>query len=66
MYLGAALLIVGAVFVFVRGQAQVIPTDVDPFDEMLIDGDHLVEMQLQPVCARVAATTPVQTSEVCT
>jgi EmrB/QacA subfamily drug resistance transporter len=63
MYLGAALLIVGAVFVLLRGQAQVIPTDVDPFEEMLIDGDHLADLQLQPVPVRVAATTPSQTSE---
>jgi EmrB/QacA subfamily drug resistance transporter len=32
MYLGAVLLVVGAVFVFVRGQSQVVPAEEDPLD----------------------------------
>jgi hypothetical protein len=47
MYIGAALLVIGAVYVFVRGQQQVMPADSDPLDEELmgLDRDELVEFQ---------------------
>lgn len=35
MYMGAALLVVGAIFVFVRGQHQVMPAEEDAIDRGL-------------------------------
>lgn len=44
MWIGAALLVVGSVFVFLRGQRQVVPADADTFaDEGARDGEQLVE-----------------------
>jgi EmrB/QacA subfamily drug resistance transporter len=42
MGIGAALLVVGAVFVFLRGQHEVLPTQADTLDEEqgLIDGEY--------------------------
>jgi hypothetical protein len=33
MYMGAALLVIGAVYVFLRGQGQVVTAEEDPLDE---------------------------------
>jgi EmrB/QacA subfamily drug resistance transporter len=45
MSIGAVLLVVGAVFVFVRGQQQVLPAEAEILDDELgaIDGGQLVE-----------------------
>ena len=47
MYMGAALLVVGAVFVFVRGTRQVVPADADAPDTTpaAIEPAHLIEMR---------------------
>lgn len=47
MYIGAVLLAVGAVFVFVRGQHQVLPVEAEMLDDEsgAIDGEQLVEFQ---------------------
>jgi hypothetical protein len=49
MYMGAALLIVGAVFVFVRGQSQVEAVEEDALD----DGTELFDdrFEIEPVLA---------------
>ncbi|MDQ1433986.1 MAG: hypothetical protein QOF59_802 [Actinomycetota bacterium] len=47
MFIGAALLLVGAVFVFVRGQHQVVPEEEDALDDELtaIGGEELAELR---------------------
>ena len=47
MYMGAALLVVGAVFVFVRGTRQVVPAGADAPDSepAAIEPAHLIEMR---------------------
>ena len=47
MYIGALLLVVGAVYVFVRGQHQVVPADADEINNEpdTFDGDPIVDMR---------------------
>jgi EmrB/QacA subfamily drug resistance transporter len=50
MYMGAALLVVGAVFVFVRGQAQVTAAEEDELDDEPADfGEPFLDVELAPV-----------------
>jgi EmrB/QacA subfamily drug resistance transporter len=61
MYMGAALLVVGAAFVFVRGQHQVVPADAAILDDEpgAVDGEQIVEFH--PVLTFAAnTTTPVE------
>jgi hypothetical protein len=43
MYIGAVLLAVGAVYVFLRGERQVVPADSDSLDEefLALEGEGL-------------------------
>ncbi|MCU1468616.1 MAG: multidrug transporter [Actinomycetia bacterium] len=47
MYIGAVLLVVGAVFVFARGQHQVVPEEEDTLDDELtaMRGEQLAELR---------------------
>jgi len=59
MYIGAALLVVGAVFVFVRGEHQVVPAEAEALvddDLTAIDGEQLA---IRPVLSIPAVNTTV-------
>jgi EmrB/QacA subfamily drug resistance transporter len=58
MWIGAVLLVVGAVFVAVRGQRQVVPDDAElPEDEPAAIGEQIIEFH--PVLTLPAHTTTV-------
>ena len=60
MYMGAVLL-VGAVFVFVRGQHQVMPAEADALDGELTAIDDEQPVEVRPALSHAARnTTPAQ------
>ena len=59
MFMGAALLVAGAVYVFVRGQRQVVPAEAETLDGESIEFDASRLIEMRPALSLSADTIPL-------